>query len=66
LSFQVKESTGEGEKRVQINMLEFFPFTMDEVYSIRQAKAGFEYDGVKGFGIVEMGLKVKKQEQDES
>jgi len=66
LSFQVKESAGEGEKSVQINMLEFFPFTMDEVYSIRQAKASFEYDGVKGFGIVEMGLKVKKREQDES
>jgi hypothetical protein len=39
-------------------MQEFFPFTMDEVYSIRQAKAVFEYDGVKGVGIVEMGLKI--------
>ena len=57
-SFKVKEKEGEAEKMVKVEMLEFFPFVMDEKYSIRQAKAVFEYDGVKGVGIVEMGLKI--------
>jgi len=57
LSFDIVEQAGMAEKNVQIEMLEFFPFTMDEIYSIRQAKAAFEYDGIKGIGIVEMGLK---------
>jgi len=63
-SYKVRERGGETEKMVLIKMLEFFPFVMDEVYSIRQAKARFTYDGVKGLGIVEMGLKVKGKNQD--
>ena len=59
-SFTVKAGAGEADKMVQVEMQEFFPFLMDEVYSIRQAKAAFTYDGVKGVGIVEMGLKVKE------
>ncbi len=63
-SFAVQERAGEAEKTAQVEMQEFFPFTMDEVYSIRQAKAAFTYNGVKGVGIVEMGLKVKKKNPD--
>jgi len=59
-SFAVQEMADEAEKTVQIEMQEFFPFAMDDRYAIRQAKAAFTYDGVKGVGIVEMGLKMKK------
>lgn len=59
-SYKVRERGGEAEKTVQIKMQEFFPFVMDEVYTIRQAKTTFTYDGAKGVGIVEMGLKVKE------
>ncbi|MCF6171985.1 MAG: hypothetical protein L3J66_13495 [Bacteroidales bacterium] len=58
-SFKIRERGGETEKTVQVEMLELFTFEMDNVYSIRQAKAAFEYGGMKGMGIVEMGLAVE-------
>ncbi len=41
---------------VSVDMLKFFPFVMDGIYRIRQAKALFTWDGIKGIGIAEMGM----------
>ncbi len=62
-SFVVNEGTG--ENKVDIQMKESFPFTMDDIYTIRQSKSMFEFEGVKGIGIVEMGLRMQKENQDE-
>jgi hypothetical protein len=56
ISFDVLEEKHGIAKHLSINMLNFFPFTMDGVYYIRDAEAEFEYDGVKGIGIAEMGI----------
>ena len=56
MSFKVFEEKNGEPKQVNINMLNFFPFHMDEKYYLRQAEAEFEYDGVKGVGIAEMGV----------
>ncbi len=64
VAFEVQEKKGESEKAVKVIMKEFFPFIMDDVYHIRQAKAEFEYDGVKGIGIAEMGINLKRYKLD--
>ncbi len=60
LSLPVYEKKGQQGKTLQVNMKAFFPFVMDDVYHIRQAKAEFLYDGVRGLGIAEMGVNIKK------
>ena len=64
LSFEVQEVKDGPKKELKVNMLNFFPFRMDEDYYLRQAEAEFEYDGVKGVGIAEMGVNLKKYEID--
>lgn len=56
LSFDVQEDKHSPKKKLSVNMLNFFPFSMDDEYYLRQAEAEFEYDGVKGVGIAEMGI----------
>lgn len=58
--FPVIEHKDGIEKLLQTNMKVFFPFVMDDVYYIRQAKAEFDYNGVRGMGIAEMGINMKK------
>ncbi len=64
LAFDVQEVKGGPVKNLSLNMLNFFPFHMDEVYYLRQAEAEFEYDGVKGVGIAEMGINLNKYDVD--
>lgn len=64
LSFKVQETKGGPKKQLTINMLAFFPFLMDKDYYLRQAEAEFEYDGVKGVGIAEMGINLKNYDID--
>ena len=64
LAFDVQEVKGGPVKKLSLNMLNFFPFHMDEVYYLRQAEAEFEYDGVKGVGIAEMGINLNKYDID--
>jgi len=47
-----------------LEMKHFLPFHMDKNYYLRQAKADFTYDGVKGVGIVEMGINLNKYDID--
>ncbi len=60
LSFPLKVKQGEKSIIVNVDMNLFFPFTMDGVYHIRQAKAEFDFGGQKGIGIAEMGINLKK------
>ncbi len=60
LSFTVMETKDGKSIPVHVQMNTFFSFTMDGVYHIRQAQAEFDYGGVKGIGIAEMGINVKK------
>lgn len=64
ISFPVREDAGQPLKNLSINMLAFFPFKMDDVYYVRQAEGEFVYDGVKGIGIAEMGINLRKYEID--
>lgn len=64
LSFDVQEVKGGPTKKLSLEMLTFFPFNMDDVYYLRQAEAAFEYDGVKGVGIAEMGINPNKYDID--
>jgi hypothetical protein len=64
LSFDVQEEKDGPLKKMSLNMHTFFPFNMDDVYYLRQAEATFEYDGVKGVGIAEMGINKEKYEID--
>lgn len=64
LSFKVQEKKGGPLKEVKINMNAFFPFFMDKDYYLRQAESEFEYDGVKGVGIAEMGANLKNYDID--
>jgi hypothetical protein len=64
LSFDVLETRKGPVKKLKVNMLNFFPFHMDEIYYLRQAEAAFEYDGVKGVGIAEMGANLTKYDID--
>lgn len=57
-SFMVND--GKVNRKVEVQMKESFPFLMDDIYTIRQAKSSFEFEGVKGLGICEMGLKSNK------
>ncbi len=60
LSFPVKIKSGDKSITVNVDMKAFFPFTMDDIYYIRQAKAEFDFGGKKGSGIAEMGINLKK------
>ena len=62
LSFDVQEEKNGSSKNMSLEMKQFFPFHMDNVYYLRQAKADFMYDGVKGVGIAEMGINLNKHE----
>ncbi len=62
LSLPVSEQKDLPEKTLRVNMKAFFPFVMDDIYYIRQAKAEFEYDGIPGLGIAEMGVNLNKYE----
>ena len=55
LTFDVQEKKNGPVKKLKLKMLNFFPFHMDNAYYLRQAEAEFEYDGIKGVGIAEMG-----------
>jgi len=66
LEFMVMEEEGNTEKKMSLQMQHFFPFHMDNDYYLRQAKADFIYDGVKGVGIAEMGVNLKKYDLDVS
>ncbi|HEY9113047.1 MAG TPA: hypothetical protein VIN10_00015 [Bacteroidales bacterium] len=63
IRFQIEEEKGLYVP-LSINMKTFFPFKMDDVYYIRQAASVFEYNGVKGIGIAEMGANMKKYNID--
>jgi hypothetical protein len=63
ISFGVEEFKGEIAP-LHINLKTFFPFKMDEIYYIRQAAAEFEYNGVKGIGIAEMGANLHNYDID--
>lgn len=65
-SFEVQEVKDGPKKKVSLNMLNFFPFHMDKDYYLRQAETEFEYDGVKGVGIAEMGVNLKNYDIDVS
>lgn len=58
--FPVVEQKGTYKKQLHVNMRSFFPFLMDDVYYIRQAKAEFIFDGIRGIGIAEMGINLNK------
>ncbi len=60
LSFTIKETAGSKPVTIRVKMHTFFSFTMNGVYHIRQAQAQFEYGTVKGTGIAEMGINIKK------
>jgi len=60
LSFPLKVKPGDKTIVVNVEMKVFFPFTMDNVYYIRQAKAVFDFGGIRGTGIAEMGINLKK------
>ena len=64
LSFDVMEDKGGALKNMSLEMKHFFPFHMDNDYYLRQAKADFVYDGVKGVGIAEMGINLKNYNVD--
>lgn len=64
LEFDVQEVKDGPIKHMKLNMLNFFPFHMDEDYYLRQAEAEFEYDGVNGVGIAEMGANLKNYDID--
>jgi hypothetical protein len=64
LSFKVQETKGGPFKEVNVDMNAIFPFFMDKDYYLRQAEAEFEYDGVKGVGIAEMGVNLKNYDID--
>ena len=60
LSFKIMEPGSVNPVPVRVTMGTFFTFMMDNVYFIRQSHAQFEIGGVKGTGIAEMGINVKK------
>ncbi len=60
VSLPVAEHKTGPDKRLEVKMKTFFPFVMDEVYYIRQARADFVYDGIRGLGIAEMGVNIEK------
>ena len=60
LQFDVMEDKNGPLKNMSLEMKQFFPFHMDKDYYLRQAKADFIYDGIKGVGIAEMGINLKK------
>ncbi len=60
LSFNIKETENSAAIPINIDMKTFFPFTMDGVYHIRQAEASVEWGGIKGIGIAEMGINLRK------
>jgi len=64
LSFDVQEDKNGTLKNMSLEMKHFFPFHMDKEYYLRQAKADFIYDGVKGVGIAEMGVNLKTNKVD--
>lgn len=64
LSFDVQEEENGSLKNMSLEMKQFFPFHMDKDYYLRQAKADFVYDGVKGVGIAEMGVNLKTYKID--
>ena len=66
LQFEVQEEKGSKLKLLSLQMEAFFPFFMDEFYYLRQSKAHFEYDGVKGIGLAEMGINLNNHELDVS
>jgi len=60
VSFGVIENKGDSEILIKTDMKRFFPFMMDDIYHIRQTMAKFNYDGVQGIGIAEMGINTKR------
>ncbi len=56
LQFTVRHPDGH-RIPVTVEMKTFFPFVMDNVYFIRQAKAIITWEGKKGIGLAEMGVK---------
>jgi hypothetical protein len=63
LNFQIEEEKG-ATLPLLINLKTFFPFKMDGLYYIRQAAADFEYNGIKGIGIAEMGANMNNYDID--
>lgn len=63
IEFQIEEEKGRLVP-LSVDMKTFFPFKMDDLYYIRQAAAVFEYDGIKGIGIAEMGANMNNYEFD--
>lgn len=63
ISFHVEEDKGVFVP-LTIDLKTYFPFKMDDVYYIRQAMAQFNYNGIKGIGIAEMGANMKKHNFD--
>lgn len=61
-SFPVQEVMDGPIKQFSVELLSEFPYRVHPDYQIRQAEATFEYNGVKGIGIVEMGFNLKKYE----
>ncbi len=64
LSFDVQKEKNGPFKNVSLEMKQFFPFHMDKDYYLRQAKADFIYDGVKGVGIAELGVNLIEYGRD--
>jgi hypothetical protein len=63
ISFQIEEEKGLIVP-LSIDLKTYFPFKMDDIYYIRQAMAEFNYNGIKGIGIAEMGANMKKYNFD--
>jgi hypothetical protein len=59
-SFPVWEDQYGQPKQFKAKMLSIFPLNMKGKYFQRQAEAVFEYDGVKGVGIAELGIHPEK------
>ncbi len=66
LKFTVKKDMKSPAISVEIKMLELFPFIMDDIYYIREAKAEFTFDGKKGIGVAELGVNLKNHDVDVS
>ncbi len=64
LEFTLQERKDSPEILLKTKMIRFFPFVMDGVYYIRQSLAEFTYNGVRGMGIAEMGVNIKKYGMD--
>ncbi len=60
LKFNITVEKGTPPVTVGVSMKQFFPFTMDGVYHIREAKAEFVYGDTRGIGIAEMGVNLKE------